>query len=113
MENRILILFVVIIAAEIFWLIQLLDLMKRSDRTFPGRYDKPIWAVFLLICNLIGAIAYWMAKNLRDMPELLEVNKPEKEYPEPCIKCGKIIPPNTTKCPSCGWTYEDQGKEIK
>jgi hypothetical protein len=101
---------VIIIIAEIFWIIQLLDLMKRSDNSFPGRYDKPIWAAILLLCNLVGAVAYFISKPLNEKPIFADIKSPEKENPEPCLKCGKIIPPNTTKCPSCGWSYQEKTK---
>jgi hypothetical protein len=103
---------VIIIVAEIFWIRQLVNLMTRSDNSFPGRYDKPVWVAILVICNLIGAIAYFIAKPREDKPLFVDVKPPVKDSPEPCLKCGKIIPPNTTICPSCGWSYQEKS-EIK
>jgi hypothetical protein len=109
MERLLVILFVIIIiAGEIFWLIQILNLMSRSDGSFPGRYDKPIWAAILLTCNIIGAIAYFIAKPCNDKPIFADVKYPDKELPEPCLKCGRIIPANTTICPTCGWSYQEK-----
>ena len=28
-----------------------------------------------------------------------------------CMSCGKVIPPNQTKCPACGWSWEDAKEE--
>jgi len=30
-------------------------------------------------------------------------NHPDE--PAPCLKCGTTIPPGSTRCPSCGWSY--------
>jgi hypothetical protein len=55
----------VILSALIFWLRQLIDVMQRSDDDFPGRNDKLIWAVVIVLGNVFGALAYWIAKPVR------------------------------------------------
>lgn len=95
----------VIVLLEIFWIVQLADLMAKSDDEFPGRFDKPTWAAILLLTNVIGAFAYWLAKPEKESPRV-EATAPIREYPEPCIKCGQIIPVGIATCPSCGWSYQ-------
>lgn len=51
-----------LIAAVLFCFTQFIDLMRRPDSEFPGRFDKPIWAVAILLANVLGAAAYWMSK---------------------------------------------------
>jgi len=29
--------------AQVFWIIQLINLMSRKDTEFPGGFDKPTW----------------------------------------------------------------------
>jgi hypothetical protein len=60
--------------------IQFFDLMLRKDDEFPGRHDKWMWVGAFFFTFLIGAII--------------------------CIECGQIIPPDTSVCPACGWSYE-------
>ena len=107
MEFPIVILIVVLILFEIFWFIQLLELMARDDKSFPGRYDKPVWAAILLLGNVIGALAYLISKSHKNLTQSVHIKESLKQSPEPCLKCGKIIPEDTTKCPFCGWSYRE------
>lgn len=49
-------------AAGIFWLVQLIDLLRRSDDEFQGRNDKVIWALVLIFLNFIGGLIYFFCK---------------------------------------------------
>jgi hypothetical protein len=31
--------------------------------------------------------------------------------PVECLSCRATIPPGESRCPSCGWTYEDDGQD--
>lgn len=44
-----------------FWIYQFIGLMTLDDKSFPGRYDKVIWAaVFILLFPLAPiAFLYW------------------------------------------------------
>ena len=42
-DGRIL-LIIVVILLELVWISQLVNLMGRKDISFPGKYDKLIWA---------------------------------------------------------------------
>jgi uncharacterized membrane protein len=55
----------VLLAGIVFWLTQLIDVMQRRDDEFPGRYDKIIWALVIVLGNIFGAFAYWIAKPIR------------------------------------------------
>ena len=48
----------------VFWLVQLLDLMRRRDDEFPGRFDKPLWVAIIILLPILGAAAYsiWKPK---------------------------------------------------
>ena len=97
-----LLLIIVVIFLELFWITQLVNLMGRKDSSFPGKYDKIIWAAIFLMANVLGAFVYLIIRMKEDAKQLTEIDKPVKEYPEPCIKCGKIIPVYSKKCLNCG-----------
>ena len=45
-----------------FWLVELISLMNMTDDQFPGRFDKPTWAVILVFTLVLGAFAFWIWK---------------------------------------------------
>lgn len=52
------------IALVVFWLWQLVSLMRMPDTTFPGRFDKIAWVAILLIAFVLGAFAFLIWKLL-------------------------------------------------
>ena len=102
------VIFLVAILLLIFWIRQFFDLMARTDDTFPGKYDKVIWAAVFLLTYVFGAFLYLIFKLEEDITQITESKKARIEYPQPCLKCGKTIPPDATKCPSCGWSYQNE-----
>jgi len=94
----------------IFWLRQFISLMERSDDTFNGRYDKPIWAAVFLLFGVLGAFIYIVSLLSNDIVEHLEIKETKMEYEQPCLRCGKTIPADSTQCPACGWSYQDEIK---
>ena len=101
---------VVVILLELFWFIQLIHLMSQEEKYFSGKYDKLCWVAVLLFANVIGAFAYFILNPLQYWLKSEYKKTIVEDYPEPCVKCGKTIPPNTTKCPHCGWSYNDEKK---
>jgi len=99
--------FLVLIFLFIFWIRQFFDLMARSDSTFPGKHDKLIWAAVILLTGIFGAFLSLIFKTQEGMIEITDSEKPQIGYSEPCLECGKNIPPDATKCPFCGWSYTD------
>ncbi len=55
-------LLIVAVIAVVFWLWMLIDCLQRPDKNFPakGSNDKLIWAVVLLLTNILGAILYYL-----------------------------------------------------
>ena len=49
----------------ILWAGQLLELMRMKDSEFPGRYDKVLWFVLLLVSGPLGALIFWCWKDHR------------------------------------------------
>lgn len=49
---------VMAVLALIFWFVPLLDLMKMTDESFPGRFDKPIWAAILILLPVLGSLLF-------------------------------------------------------
>ena len=47
----------------IFWCVQFVSLMKISDDKFPGKNDKPIWALAMLLMGFVGAFLFWLSKS--------------------------------------------------
>jgi hypothetical protein len=105
-EQKLLVIFAVI--AQVFWIIQLIDLMSRKDTEFPGRFDKPTWVFVMVFTNLFGAIAFLISKPTKHTRPSLDTILPEPQAVEPtnCMECGETIPSDSSKCPSCGWSYE-------
>ncbi len=99
--------FIIAILLFIFWIRQFIDLMGRSDDSFSGKYDKPIWAAVLLLTFVIGALVYAIANLKQKITQPEDIKTAPKENPEPCLKCGKTIPPDAINCPFCGWSYQE------
>jgi len=51
-----LIAFVLMILA---WVREFVFLMRQADDVFPGRNDKLIWALLLIVLPPVGALAFW------------------------------------------------------
>ena len=43
-------------AGLIFWVVALIDVLKRD---FPGENDKLIWVLVVVLTNWLGALIYW------------------------------------------------------
>ncbi len=100
------ILIFVLIFLEFFWLKQLIHLMMQKDDVFPGKYDKPLWVAILFFANIIGAYVYFITRTRLEPRQTADIEESPKEHSELCLKCGKTIPPDSTRCPSCGWSYK-------
>ncbi len=57
-----LLLVVLVVGALIFWIFQVVSLMRMPDKAFAGRHDKAIWAAVLVLTFVLGAIAFWFWK---------------------------------------------------
>jgi len=52
------------------WLHAFALLMRQPDDAFPGRYDKPIWALLLIILPPVGVLAFWSYRRAHGLPAL-------------------------------------------
>ena len=43
----------------LFWLAEIVSLMRTTDTAFPGKYDKPLWVAILVFTFALGAVAFW------------------------------------------------------
>ena len=50
------------IAAMVFWIVALVDCVRRD---FPGSNDKIVWVLVIVFTHLLGAIIYWFAGRPR------------------------------------------------
>ncbi len=59
---------VLIIWAEIFWLAQLVGLLRRDVRDFENQTHKLTWFIAIMVGNIIGAIWYsmWIYKKTKE-----------------------------------------------
>jgi hypothetical protein len=45
------------------WYHEFSYLMSLGDASFPGRYDKPIWAALLILLPPVGALTFWFYRR--------------------------------------------------
>jgi hypothetical protein len=73
-----------------------------------GHLSPAEWAVrFICMAVLYGGIVGWMDYSAA---EDRYREGPESDDPEAaveCLKCGEVIPKGETRCPACGWSFED------
>jgi hypothetical protein len=50
------------IAAFVFWIVALVDCVRRD---FPGPNDKVVWVLVIVFAHTLGAIIYWFAGRPR------------------------------------------------
>ena len=57
---------VIVLLFLVVWARQFIQLMMFSDSDFPGRYDKPIWAVLFIAAFVIAPFLfiYWKSAYL-------------------------------------------------
>lgn len=108
MFDELIAIFVFTFLMQVFWIVQLIDLMSRKDSEFPGRFDKPAWGIVLAITNVLGALAFFLFKHTRSVPASQEppLSAPPEIEPAECLECGSPIPGDRSQCPVCGWSYE-------
>lgn len=59
-----------------FWVAMVVDLMRRRDAEFPGRFDKVLWLVVLVAVPVLGPIAFGFYKlSLEEKPVLSTYQK--------------------------------------
>ena len=93
----------------IIWISALADLMRRRDAEFPGKNDKLAWVFILLLTGLVGAIVYFCCRPRQVSDVVIDAQPTSGSESEPisCLDCGQPIPPGSSKCGSCGWSYSD------
>ncbi len=62
----------------IFWWWQFIQLMMLSDSDFPGRYDKPLWAVLFIVAFAIAPFLFihWKSACLAMRASVRKENNP-------------------------------------
>ncbi|MEO6810921.1 MAG: hypothetical protein ABI353_17555 [Isosphaeraceae bacterium] len=45
------------------WVHEFTLLMRQGDELFLGRYDKPIWALLLIILPPVGLLTFWLFRK--------------------------------------------------
>jgi hypothetical protein len=48
-----------IVLLIVSWVRDFAYLMSQPDHAFPGRYDKLIWALLLIVLPPVGVVAFW------------------------------------------------------
>lgn len=49
----------------VFWLFQIVALMDMKDNEFPGRHDKVLWFIAVLLGSVVGALAFLLWRFMR------------------------------------------------
>jgi hypothetical protein len=94
----------------IVWMMAIGDLMTRPDEDFPGRSDKPAWAVILTFSGVLGAIVYFLCRPRRGagvIKSKFQQGFAPPDEPFTCLQCGQIIQSGETACSACGWSYSE------
>ncbi len=55
-----------VVAFVALWVREFVALMSRPDAAFPGRYDKLVWSVLLLVLPPVGLAAFWWYRRNHD-----------------------------------------------
>jgi len=50
------------------WVHEFTLLMRQGDDAFPGRFDKPIWALLLIVLPPVGVLAFWSYRQAHGSP---------------------------------------------
>src|SRR5689334_6716873 len=58
-EFRIAVLLSAVVAFALAWFHEFRFLMRLNDDAFPGRNDKLIWALLLMLFPPVGAVVFW------------------------------------------------------
>ncbi len=91
--------FVVIgIALFVFWILMLVDVIKRDESQFPGSTgnSKVLWLVIVIVLSYIGAIVYYFAvKRKAPLPKAGQAPPP----PPPPMQQTPPPPPATPQSP--------------
>lgn len=45
------------------WVHEFTLLMRQGDEMFPGRFDKPIWALLLIVLPPVGLLTFWLFRK--------------------------------------------------
>ena len=63
----------------------------------------------LQVAVIYGGIVGWLdySNNEGRYAEGAESDDPEAAVE--CLNCGEVIPANEHRCPTCGWSFEDEG----
>jgi hypothetical protein len=56
-----------IAAFLVFWISEFVALMRLRDEAFPGRHDKLVWSVLMIVLPPVGAIAFGIYRR-REWP---------------------------------------------
>ncbi|GIW87894.1 MAG: hypothetical protein KatS3mg108_2218 [Isosphaeraceae bacterium] len=47
----------------VFWIGEFVGLMRLPDEAFPGRHDKLVWSILMIVLPPVGAIAFWIYRR--------------------------------------------------
>ncbi len=46
------------VMCAIFWIVQFVMLMGMPDSAFPGKYDKVVWGLAMVVLTVVAAVAF-------------------------------------------------------
>lgn len=53
----------VVLGLALIWVREFSILMRAAEEEFPGRFDKPIWALAILLVPPVGVVAFWVFRR--------------------------------------------------
>jgi len=66
------------------------------------------WALdSILVALIFGTIMGWIEWSSAEGRYAEGAESDEAEPEVDCLKCGATIPAGETRCPACGWTFEE------
>lgn len=68
-----LVIILIAVALLVFWLSQMVALMKMKDDAFPGKHDKILWVAALLVASVAGALAFLFWRTVRSGEAISDV----------------------------------------
>ncbi|MDB6137246.1 MAG: hypothetical protein JWO94_318 [Verrucomicrobiaceae bacterium] len=76
-----------------------------------GSDSWPNWLVdSLLVALVYGFVMGWLEWSSAESRYVEGAESDDPEAAVECLKCGAVIPAGESRCPECGWSFDDEAE---